>query len=83
MYIKIQEKDATFFKINSFGLSQHFSLREYHLANQEINQIRQKVHNLFGTRAAVYYFQCTRGLTTKLRSELSKVKYQKPKTKFI
>jgi len=37
------------------------------------------VPNLFAPRATVYYFYCTRGPKTKLSSELSKVKYQKPK----
>src|SRR6218665_1735286 len=36
---------------------------------------------IFGERATSYYLYFTRGLKAKLQSELSKVKYQKPKTK--
>src|SRR6218665_277214 len=35
-----------------------------------------EVHNLSGPRAAVYYFQCTRGPKTKLLAELLRVSYK-------
>jgi len=38
-----------------------------------------EVHNLFGPRAAAYYFNSTRGPKIKLWSELSKVKCQNRK----